>query len=182
MVINIAPFESMPLWTVEIFLILGFICALTDYIKDKIFNIITLPMMLLGFVICLVQSPSMWLGSLTAIVFAFAIYLPLVIFKVMGAGDAKLSMAFASILGLKATWELFFFSLLIASFGTVAIMIRKKRLMHFLSEIKKMLQSIFYKQLSFHWPQLDKQSKSPFGIAIFLSFAIIAGKRVYASF
>lgn len=174
-----SPYEIISVWNLYGFLALGLVCAITDLLKDKIYNIITLPLILFGMLICTFQSPSMWWISVLSVVFVFSIYLPLVVLKIMGAGDAKLSMAFASILGIKATWELFFLSIVIASFGTIAIMIRKKRLGHFLKEIKLMFQSIFYKGLLFHWPQLDKNTKSPFGLAIFLSFALIVGERVY---
>ncbi len=180
MAFSIQPFDTIPIWSLQIFSIVSLICAVTDYFYNKIFNIITFSLLVFGLIMSLMQSNVSWWIPLLSIVFAFSIYLPLVILKLMGAGDAKLSMALASILGIRSTWELFFYSVLIASFGAFAILIRKKRVKLFFKEMKLMFQSIFYKGLSFHIPKLDRESKSPFGIAIFLSFMVIAGKRLYA--
>ncbi len=174
------PLAQTPQWALIIFIVSALISAITDYRNEKIYNALTFPLLIFGFIVSALQTPSLWLISVASIFFAFVIYLPLVWFKLMGAGDAKLTMALSTVLGLKGTWELFYYSLLIAAFGALAILIRNKRVGVFLHELKLLFQSIFYRELQFHWPRLDMQSKSPFGVTIFLAFLILLGRRLHA--
>ncbi len=81
---------------IALWLLLGAACA-TDLLWGKIYNWLTLPFLLAGFLYqTLTQGFTGSVHSALAIALAFALFFPLFVLKVVAAGDAKLLMALAS--------------------------------------------------------------------------------------
>jgi prepilin peptidase CpaA len=155
------------------FLLVAMTASITDLLRDKIYNWLTVPAFIAGLALNLYLGMNYFNGALAGVGVAAAIFLPLFIFKVMGAGDAKLVMALATVLGASATFELISISIVLSSLGAVVILVRKKRVREFFRQVYMFLRSLFVKGLEIQWPKLDQQSKAPFGIAIFFAYVVV---------
>ncbi len=98
----------------------------TDLFKDKIYNAWVIPGMLVGFGSSLLQGQEQFIQSITAVVAALLILLPVYFFKGIAAGDVKLFMSAASFLSMQDTLSCILISFLIAGVISVAIIILKK--------------------------------------------------------
>ncbi len=98
----------------------------TDLFKDKIYNAWVIPGMLVGFGSSLLQGQERFIQSITAVVAALLILLPVYFFKGIAAGDVKLFMSAASFLSMQDTLSCILISFLIAGVISVAIIILKK--------------------------------------------------------
>ena len=98
----------------------------TDLFKDKIYNVWVIPGMLVGVGSSLLQGQERFIQSITAVVAALLILLPVYFFKGIAAGDVKLFMSAASFLSMQDTLSCILISFLIAGVISVAIIILKK--------------------------------------------------------
>lgn len=156
-----------------VFLAVALVAAITDLLKDKIYNWLTLSALSVGLIFNLYLGLNYFTGSIAGVAVAALIFIPLFAFKVMGAGDAKLMMALATVLGVSATLELISISIILASFGAAVILVRKKRVTEFFRQVGMFLRSLFVKELSVQWPKLDSEGKAPFGIAVFFAYIVV---------
>ena len=164
---------ALPAWVGWMFAAVAAFCAITDFRSDKIYNKVTLPAAFLGLAFVLAFVPGQIGNALLGVALGFGFFFVLFFFGIMGAGDAKLVMALATVLGVHGTWELILNSFFIGGMGAVAILIAKKRVRVFFSEIYYFFRSLFIKELEVHWPKLDKNTKAPFGVAIFIAYLVI---------
>lgn len=88
------------LWTHYLLLVVGLIATVTDLWRQKIYNWLTLPAILLGLVLSLVQSglPGL-LDSFLGLLLAGGIYMVLGLIGAMRGGDIKLAAAVGALLG-----------------------------------------------------------------------------------
>ena len=93
----------------------------------------------------------------------------------MGGGDVKLLMAMGTVLGVRGTLELSVTTLMIAGAGAFVLLVRHGRVKVFCREVWMFFRSIVTPGLELQWPQLSRDIKAPFGIAIFLGFIAIWG-------
>ena len=68
--------------------------SITDILWGKVYNVLTLPSILLGLALQIfLHGSSQFTTSLLAVALGFAIFFPLYFAKIMAAGDVKLLMA-----------------------------------------------------------------------------------------
>ncbi|MGE4234481.1 MAG: prepilin peptidase [Bacteriovoracia bacterium] len=160
--------EVLPLFTYLAFFLLTVVCTITDVLKGKILNILTIPMFFFGLGISLYYGVISY--SLISVGLAFVFLFPTYVFGVFGAGDIKLLLALATITSFSDFIGVFFLSLILGSCGALVLLIKQKRLGSFFKAIWQSLKSLIVPGLSFEFPKISDKSKAPFAIAISLSF------------
>lgn len=171
MMANLGQFADASAW---IFGSIGAVAAFTDYRSGKIYNWLTLPAIILGLVLAAVLQGWYGLGQAAlGLGVAGALFLPLFVTGVLGGGDVKLLMAMGTALGPNRMLELAAISMAIAAAGAVALLVKHRRVVPFISEVWKFARSVFVRGLEVQWPRLRRDIKAPFGIAIFLGFICV---------
>lgn len=156
-----------------LFTLVGACAAFTDYRAGKIYNVLTLPAMGIGLMLGALQGWGSFAQAAGGVALGFALFFPLFVLGIMGAGDGKLIMALGTVLGVQGTWHLVAWSMAVGSAGAIVLMVVRGRLKPFARECAKFFQSVFTPGLALHWPRLDKDSKAPFGLAIFAAYLIV---------
>jgi prepilin peptidase CpaA len=106
---------------VLIALVAAVIAAVTDIWKFKVYNVLTLPLLVSGIVYHGLRAD---LGnSLMGILFGFGALIALYVIGGMGAGDVKLMAALGAWLGVKLTFYVFIASSLAAGLYAVLLML-----------------------------------------------------------
>lgn len=171
--------DGMPQW-------MGYACgaaaglaAVTDYRAGKVYNWLTLPLFGLGLLVAAWTGAHALLSASLGAGLALAIFLPLFLLGVFGAGDVKLLMALGAALGARGVFELACASILIAGAGSLALLARSGRLRVFLGQLGAFLRSLVTPGLEACWPKLDPTSKAPFSVAVFwgLLFVLLRGPK-----
>ena len=147
--------------------------AWTDYRTGKIYNWLTLPVLAFGLAMAAVHGSAIFAQAAAGVGVAALIFIPLFALGIMGGGDAKLMMALGGVLGVSNTLDLTLVSFAIASICGVVLMARQKRIKIFGREIFLFLRSLVVRGLETHWPKLSRETKTPFGIAIFLGWLML---------
>jgi prepilin peptidase CpaA len=107
-----------------IVLLAALFTAVTDLWKFKVYNILTVPLLISGFVYhSVVGGMSGFGSSLLGAVFGFAVLLIFYVMGGMGAGDVKLMAAIGAWLGLPLTFHVFIASSLAAGVYSVALLV-----------------------------------------------------------
>lgn len=87
-------------WTHAVLAVVGLIATVTDLWRQKIYNWLTLPAILLGLVLNLIQAgPGGLFDSFLGLLLAGGIYLVLGLIGAMRGGDVKLAAAVGALLG-----------------------------------------------------------------------------------
>ena len=159
-------------WVIPAFAAVGAVASYTDYRSGKIYNWLTLPAMALGLLIAASFGAAHLAAAAAGVVLGLAFFLPLNAAGVIGAGDAKLAMAYGSVLGALGVLDLIFWSFIIAGMASVVILLVRGRCRHFVKETGAFLRSLVTPGLALHWPRLDRASKARFGLAIFAGFLL----------
>lgn len=165
--------EKMPQGVGALFGAVGLVAAYTDYRAGKIHNWLTFPALAAGLAIALYCGFDFFLASLAGVGVAAAIFIPLFFMGVMGAGDAKLVMALATVLGARGALELAAASVIVGGVAALVLLVRHRRVGAFAREIRKFLRSVFVPGLAVQWPKLDRSIQAPFGIAIVAGFILV---------
>ena len=168
--------RELPNWVPWFFAMVAIICAITDTLKNKVYNVITFSSFFLGLVLVLIYSPTRITDSISGILIAMCFFVPMFIFKIMGAGDAKLVMALSTVLGSAQTLDLIYGSFLVGSLGAIVLLIRKKRVRIFFREVFNFFKTLFIKDLKIIWPKLDRETKAPFAVAICMGYFYVWSK------
>lgn len=86
--------------TLSCLIVIGTIASITDFRERKIYNIVTYPSIILGFILWYVNSGvDGFIMSLIGFGIAFGIYLIIFFLGGFGAGDVKFAAAIGSIMG-----------------------------------------------------------------------------------
>lgn len=149
------------------------VAAVTDYRSGLIRNALTFPSMALalGFSAAL----GGWSGvgwGLGGLALAFALFFPFNVAGILGAGDTKLLMVFGAALGPGGMVDVAALSLLVASAGSVIIVVARGRAVAFAGEIGRFLRTLITPGLVVVWPKLDRSSQAPFGVAVLAGFLL----------
>ncbi len=162
--------QELPSWVGWFFGAVAVCGAISDLLKDKIYNWLTIPSFIIGVIVILVFSRSYILQSLYGILLATVFFVPLFFLGIMGAGDAKLVMALSTVLGFHGTFEMIYGAMLVGAAGALVILIRKRRVKIFIREVKKFFSTILINEMAIEFPNLDRNTKAPFGIAICMGY------------
>jgi prepilin peptidase CpaA len=155
------------------FALAALIAAAVDYQTTKIPNVITVPILFFGLAYGFYTNGMNGLvNGVLGILVAFALFFPLFILKVMGAGDGKMAMALGAYLGWSLTIKFILMALIAGGISSLLIVVLNGRYKKLFEELYLFLRSIFTPNLAIHWPKLDSASKGPFGIALFVGFVL----------
>jgi len=100
------------------------IAAVTDVWKFKVYNVLTLPLLLTGLLFHAFAGGASGLsGSLVGVLVGFAILFPFYLMGGMGAGDVKLMAAVGAWLGMPMTFYVFLASSLAAAVYAVTLLV-----------------------------------------------------------
>jgi prepilin peptidase CpaA len=152
------------------------IAIVSDLRYRKIFNWLTLPAMGVGLFV------SYFLGGLSGLAFGFTgVLLIFIAFgwmwgvKILGAGDVKLLMAFASLAGASTVSgrnavafvaDLALLTILVGGFIAVILLGIKGRLGAFGKKLYRFLFTMASRNLATEFPKADPSLKMPFGVSI----------------
>jgi prepilin peptidase CpaA len=113
-----------PAFPVIVVLIAALVTTVTDLWKFKIYNALTIPLLLTGLAYhAVVGGTAGFAGSLMGALFGFAVLLAFYVMGGMGAGDVKLMGAVGAWLGLPWTFYLFIASWLAAGVYSVVLLV-----------------------------------------------------------
>jgi len=143
------------------------IASIWDIKTFKIPNALVFSAMVMGLILSFVENGFNGIGfSLLSIGIMFVVFLPIWLFRVMGAGDIKLLMSISSFLGWKMTLSISYYAVLIAAF-LFLFFIHPKRIY---GMFKDFFFLIFYKI-----PLLSdgNKRKMQFSVPIFLAFILV---------
>lgn len=161
---------GMPQWIGWAYGAIAAVSAVTDYRSGKIYNLLTFPAILAGFVCAGVVGTDALIQAFTGFGLATAIFLPMFVFGILGGGDVKLLMALGTVLGGRGVLELSVVTILIAGAGAFVLLFVHRRARIFFTQLWLFLRSLFTPGLALQWPKLSREIKAPFGIAIFFGF------------
>jgi prepilin peptidase CpaA len=117
----VAQVQAVPIVVV---LVAALITTVTDLWKFKVYNVVTVPLLLSGIVYHSVMGGTAGLiGSLLGALFGFGMLLAFYVMGGMGAGDVKLMAAVGAWLGLPWTFQLFIASSLAAGVYSVILLV-----------------------------------------------------------
>ena len=106
-------------------LIAASIAAVTDIWKFKVYNALTLPLLISGLLYHAFQANLA--NSVVGILFGFAALIALYVIGGMGAGDVKLMAAFGTWLGMPLTFYVFIASSLAAGVYAIVLMLATRK-------------------------------------------------------
>jgi prepilin peptidase CpaA len=120
------PIQAVPIVVV---FTASLVMAVTDVWKFKVYNVLTLPLLLSGLAYhAVVGGVAGFSGSLAGALFGFAVLLAFYVMGGMGAGDVKLMAAVGAWLGLPWTFYLFIASSLAAGVYSVVLLVMGRNL------------------------------------------------------
>ncbi len=166
--------SHLNLITTITFTLLALMAAIIDYRTGKIPNVLTFSTMVIGLIFSFaITGTDGFISGLLGMLVGFLLFFPLFVTGVMGAGDGKLVMGLSTILGPWGASELTLWSLLVGGAASFVIVAARGRLRVFVQQVYKFMVSLFTPGLVVDWPKLDKTSKAPFGLAIFVGFIVV---------
>lgn len=168
---------SIDTLSTSFFLLAAVMGAFWDYRTSRIPNAITIPTLFCALAYShYVNGISGLISATLAVLIAFAIFFPLFLLHVMGAGDGKLVMALGAYLGWQDTLKFIGYAIASAAVASLVIIILNGRYKAFVKELLLFLRSILVPNLAIHWPRLDHKSKGPFGVFVFVGFLLTLAK------
>ena len=157
----------MPLVSISLFLLLIFFSSLTDLKYKKIYNYITFPFMIGGFIASFLSyGASGLLFSLYGALLGVVIYFPLFCFGLLGAGDIKLMTAIGSIIGAKLVFLTGIYALASGGIMSILVLLYHKRLLKTIKQAFWGFFTLIHPKLKFELPPVSSTLKTPFAIAI----------------
>lgn len=144
-----------------------FSCMYTDWKFRKIFNVVTMPGIVLGLLLGLAAGfPKVFLNRLLGFGLGFSVFLLMFYFGYMGGGDVKLVGAIGALTGYPFIIDAIFFGILSGGVYAIIVLIYKKKLW-------QNLKSVFHFIFSFiiPWKQTlplksEDSLKIPYGLCI----------------
>lgn len=156
-------------------LIILLISGITDMLKGKIYNWITFPGIVMGFALSYYYNGwSGLISSLAAFIITAVIFIVLYVLGGFGAGDVKLMMAIASIVGLRFIFPLIFYSVIAGGIMANIVIIKHKQ---FIKSWRNALRFFLFliPKVRLKSEPLDKKNS----ITIPYGYAISIGSLIY---
>lgn len=165
-----------------ILFVLLVICFITDVRKNKIYNLVLLPFILLGLVLNFVfYGTSSGISSMLGGIVPIVLFAPFFIMRMFGAGDIKLFSTIGFLMGLRFCLNNIIYSFIAALFiSLIIIMVRK----NFFKRIRYFFQFFLNIILTQNVSEYEKgNGKFPFATAIFLGAVLqVITKYEFLSF
>jgi len=115
--------------------------SITDILWGKVYNVLTLPSILLGLTLqILLLGPTQFTSSVLAVLLGFALLFPLYFAKIMAAGDVKLLMAVGAWTNPQTIFELAGISVVLGALVGLALMLITRGLLGTLSSLSHHLK------------------------------------------
>ncbi len=148
-------------------MLVSLIALATDLARGRIYNWLTLPLMVLAFIWAYSNGGvSGLLSAFAGWSLAVAVLFPLFLIKWIGGGDVKLLMGYGALLGVRPFAELLLLTLLVASVFALLILITKGRLRSFLQELSWKAMALFILKDQKIDLTLTQQTRMPMALPI----------------
>jgi prepilin peptidase CpaA len=148
-------------------ILLATVAVVSDFLYRKIYNWSTFPIMAVGLAYGFMNGGSSGLlQSFIGIVVGLIAYGILYTFRILGAGDVKLLMAFGSLGGILFVADIAVLAIFVGGAMAIPLLIFKGRLRPFLEKIKRFLITSLHRGPRVEFPVADESLKMPFGISI----------------
>lgn len=160
-------------WNQEVVFFCGLItayCAYTDWRYRKIYNYVTFPFFLIAVLFVVFLLPEHVPDAAKAFAAVMAIFIPLYLLRIVGAGDVKLLLGLAVLFGLQSSFNFVVRTFFVGAVIGILQILWDGGFLEYLSQIKQSLVSLIMPGLSFHWPSFKKLHYMPFGVVIFISY------------
>lgn len=145
----------------------GAIASATDLARGKIYNWLTLPMLLAGVVFSTVWDGWSGLGSsLAGAGLGLLLYGWMFFTGFMGAGDVKLLMVFGAWGGAQYVTRVGLLGVFLGGAMALVFLLLKGRLGALLRKLYRFVLSVIVKEMVLEMPQVDKKLTMPFGVSI----------------
>ena len=146
---------------------IGLCASLTDLRFGKIYNKLTVPSALIGFI----YSFSMWgvSGSVQSILgfgLGFLLYGWMFGLRILGGGDVKLLMALGAWVGPSCVFEIAVLGVLLGGIFSFVVLLVTGNLISFFRRMEFFFITLFMRELEIQPPEINKTLKMPFGVPI----------------
>jgi prepilin peptidase CpaA len=150
--------------------ILAAVASVTDVALGRIFNWLTLPMMLGAFVYATATQGWSGLGhSLLGFILGLLFYGWMFWIGVLGGGDVKLLMAFGAWGGAHYVGEVALMGILLGGVMSILMLLFQGHLANFFKKLYRFVLSLVVKELEVEMVQVDRKLTMPFGVPISLA-------------
>lgn len=159
---------TLPIWTHLVLTIVALIATTTDLWRQKIYNWLTLPAIVLGLVLNPIQSG--WAGlfdSVLGFLMAGLIYLVLGLLGAMRGGDVKLAAAVGALLGWKLTVSALYYGAILGGIFAVFWSMYHGTLIKTLARVWRVLYAMAAPGMRPDLELRESETKPmPYGVAI----------------
>ena len=143
------------------------IAVITDLRSHKIYNWLTVPVMVLGLIVSFQNGGWSAFGySVASIALGLALYGWMFLIRVMGAGDVKLLMALGAWGGLWFTFDVAALGVMLGGVMAAVLLTFKGRIAAFARQIYQFFLTLFVKELEVQVPRIDRKLTMPYGVPI----------------
>ncbi|MBC7691384.1 MAG: prepilin peptidase [Methylotenera sp.] len=143
------------------------LAAATDLLRGKIYNWLTVPVMVLGLIVSFQNGGWSAFGySAASIALGLALYGWMFLIRVMGAGDVKLLMALGAWGGLWFTFDVAALGVLLGGVMAAVLLTFKGRIAAFARQIYQFFLTLFVRELEVQVPKIDRKLTMPYGVPI----------------
>jgi prepilin peptidase CpaA len=147
--------------------ICGLVASVTDLYGRKIYNTLTFTVMMLGIPLQGYESgfagiAQSFLGIGTGLLLLGWLF----VFRIMGAGDVKLLMAFGAVGGAKYCLNVAALSLFIGVLLSLFVLIKERKIKQTAQRIGFFFVTLLIKEFSVEYPKSDEKLKVPYGFAL----------------
>lgn len=155
-------------WTHAVLILVGLIATGTDLWRQKIYNWLTLPAILLGLILNLVQTglPGL-LNSFLGLLMAGGLYLILGLIGAMRGGDIKLAAAVGALLGWRLTVSALYYGAILGGIFAIIWSLYHGTLWKTLARVWRVLYAVAAPGMR---PEAELQQSEtkpmPYGVAI----------------
>jgi prepilin peptidase CpaA len=147
--------------------ILAVVASVTDVARGRIFNWLTLPMMLGAFIYAIATQGWLGLGhALVGFFLGLLFYGWMFWLGVLGGGDVKLLMAFGAWGGAQYVGEVAIMGILLGGVMSILMLLFQGHLVNFAKKLYRFVLSLMVKELEVEIVQINRKLTMPFGVPI----------------
>jgi prepilin peptidase CpaA len=147
--------------------LLAAVASVTDVARGRIYNWLTLPLMLAALIFATVTQG--WSGlahSLLGLALGLLLYGWMFWLGVLGGGDIKLLMAFGAWGGAQYVGEVALMGILLGGLMSILMLLFQGHLVNFGKKLYRFILSLAVKELEVEMVQVNRKLTMPFGVPI----------------